>query len=397
MPKTKVAFVVQRNGKEVNGGAEHYCFLIAHLMQREWDIEILTTRALDYMSWEDYYPEGVETIDGVTVRRFGVDAPRDVEAFNHYSDKVLPNAENSTIEASETWMKLQGPNSSKLLNFIDLNRDDYEWFFFFTYLYASTYYGLQLVAEKSILVPTAHDEPPIYLPIWDEWFKLPEYFIFNTIEERQFLEKRFPNIKFRGEITGIGVTMPQDASGIRFRQKFDIYLPYILYIGRIDPSKGSDELFDFFIRFKEKHHTPLRLVLAGKAVMEIPEHKDIIHLGFIDEQTKFDAIEGSEFLVNSSRYESLSMVLLESWSLEKATLVNGISDVMVGQCMRSNGGVWYKDYKTFELNTLFLLENAYRLTRMREFVETHYSWNIIREKYQNILEWNLQKREGEDA
>ena len=394
MPKRKIAFVVQRSGREVNGGAEYHCFLVAKLMQKEWDIDILTTCALDYMSWENHYPEGDEIIEGITIRRFGVDTPRDVEAFNHYSDEVLPSASTATIEASEKWMKLQGPMSSGLLEYIREKRDDYEQFFFFTYLYASTYYGLQLVADKSVLIPTAHDEPPIYLPIWKEWFKLPRYFIFNTIEEKRFLEELFPDIAFEGEITGIGVTMPQEASEIRFRQRFDIYLPYLLYVGRIDPSKGSNELFEHFMRFKKEHPVPLRLVLAGKAVMDLPEHQDIVHLGFIDEQTKFDAISGSEFLVNSSRYESLSMVLLESWSLNKAVLVNGESDVMVGQCKRSNGGLWYRDYKTFEINTLFLLSNAYRMTGMKEFVETHYGWETIKRKYHDILERTVTKEEG---
>ena len=160
-------------------------------------------------------------------------------------------------------------------------------------------------------------------------------------------------------------------NGIRFRQAFDIYLPYILHIGSIEPSKESHKLFDYFIRFKEEHPIPLRLVLAGKAAMDLPEHRDIIHLGMIDKQMKFDAIGGSEFLIDPFRHESLPMAVPESWSLDKAVLVNGESNIMVEQCIRTNGGLWYKNYKTFELNTLFLLENAYRFTGMKAFVETN--------------------------
>ncbi len=385
MCKPKIAFVVQRNGKEVNGGAEYHCFLIAKLMSRDWDVEILTTCALDYMTWENHYDEGIEVVDDISIRRFKVDTVRDTTAFNTYSSDILSQGENISIDDAEQWMKLQGPLSSGLLDYIKEHKNHYDKFIFFTYLYATTYYGLPLVADKSILVPTAHDEPPIYLPIWDDWFKLPQYFVYNTIEEETFLKKRFPHIKFRGEIVGVGINNPTDYSNITFRQKYNIYAPYILYVGRIDNSKGCDHLLEYFIRFKETNNIQLKLVLAGKSVIEIPEHKDIIHLGFVDEETKFAAIEGCEFLVNPSPFESLSMVLLEAWSLNKPVLVNADAKVMVGQCQRSHGGLWYEDYEAFEKNTLFLLEKPYTFKHMKEWVDENYGWDVIREKFLRLV------------
>ena len=120
--------------------------------------------------------------------------------------------------------------------------------------------------------------------------------------------------------------------------------------------------------------------------MEIPEHSDIVHIGVVDEQTKFDGISGCEFLVNSSPFESLSMVLLEAWSLNKPVLVNEVAEVMVGQCRRSRGGLWYGSYKEFEINTRYLLEKSYTFTHMSSFVEEYYHWDIIRDKYLRILD-----------
>ncbi|RLA77265.1 MAG: glycosyltransferase family 1 protein [Epsilonproteobacteria bacterium] len=386
MDKPKIAFVVQRNGKEVNGGAEYLCFLTARLMLKYWDVEILTTCALDYMTWDNYYEEGLETAKGVAIRRFEVDHPRDVNAFNRYSDDIFSQDTSIKLEDAEQWMQMQGPMSSHLLAYIEEHQADYDKFFFFTYLYASSYYGLPIVAEKSFLVPTIHDEPPIYLPIWDAWFTLPQYLIYSTVEEKKFLEKRFPNVRCKSAIIGTGVDIPDEVSNIRFRQKYDLYHPYILYVGRIDPSKGVDHLFDYFLRYKTLHNTPLKLVLAGKSIMEIPKHSDIIHIGFVDKQTKFDGIAGCEFLVNSSASESLSMVLLEAWSLNRPVLVNEKSEVMVGQCRRSQGGLWYGSYKEFEINTRYLLEKSYIFTDMSSFVEEHYHWDIIRDKFLRILD-----------
>ena len=53
-----LAFVVQRYGLEINGGAELHCRWVAEHMARHWDVEVLTTRAHDYITWADHYPDG---------------------------------------------------------------------------------------------------------------------------------------------------------------------------------------------------------------------------------------------------------------------------------------------------------------------------------------------------
>ncbi|MEQ8190699.1 MAG: glycosyltransferase family 1 protein, partial [Candidatus Eremiobacterota bacterium] len=160
MSKPKIAFIVQRCGREVNGGAEAHCLTMACKMKNLWDVEILTTCAVDYITWADYYPEGVENIDGVPVRRFHTDSQRVKEEFDTYSEYIRHNINSVTEEECKKWMNLQGPVSTGLLNYIKANRDTYDRFIFFTYLYCTTYYGLPLVSEKACLVPTAHDEWP---------------------------------------------------------------------------------------------------------------------------------------------------------------------------------------------------------------------------------------------
>jgi hypothetical protein len=97
---TKVAFVVQRCGWEVNGGAETLCLKIAERMSKYWEVEILTTCALDYMTWQNHYSPGVAEVSGVKVKRFKVSNQRDVEAFNHLSEKIYPRLKEASIKGA---------------------------------------------------------------------------------------------------------------------------------------------------------------------------------------------------------------------------------------------------------------------------------------------------------
>jgi len=386
--KPKIAFIVQRCGREVNGGAEVYCLKIAQRMSAHWQTEVLTTCALDYMTWVNHYPSGIEEIDGTLVRRFQVTHERDVAHFNHLSSVLHPKARNVSMEDQEIWMNAQGPVSHGLLSYIAETVDSYDCFIFFTYLYAQTYFGLPSVAHKAILAPLAHDEWTIYLNMWDKFFTLPVGFIFNTIEEREFLRQRFHHASLKGPVVGVAVDRPQDINPSRFRSEFNIKDTFLLYVGRIDPSKGCDQLFDYFIRNRNDGKRPDKLVLLGKSVMDIPKHPDIISLGFVSEQTKWDALAACEALVMPSLHESLSMVLLEAWAVGKPVLVNGKCAVLVGQCLRANGGLWYDDFEEFSRGLACLMEgrNAGVLGRQGwRFVNEYYTWRVIEEKYLNCV------------
>jgi len=384
--KPKIAFVVPRCGEEVVGGAETLCLQVAKALSDHCSVDVLTTCALDYITWENDYPEGVSKIDSVNIIRFKVDAPRNIRKFNAFSNRIAPKISNINDKKAEKWMRLQGPISSSLLNYINESKGEYDRYFFIPYLYATSFFGLPLVSNKAILIPAAHDEWPMNLPIWNEWYKKPQKIICSTVEEMAFLENRFPGIESRCSIIGLGVNIPDTSIKCCSKKNRTIESPYLLYLGRIDESKGCGELFDFFLKFKARHDIPLKLVLAGKEVMEVPQHGDIISLGYVDEEEKFRLIAESEFVVNASPYESLSIVLLEAWSLNKPVLVTEKSEVMVGQSQRSGGGLWYSDYNDFEKKVLILLEDEQKIAiNSREFVRQHYSWDSITKKYLELI------------
>lgn len=384
----KLAFVVQRYGLEVNGGAEYHCRLIAESLSNYFDVEVITTCALDYMTWDNYYPEGKDVINGIIVWRFPLDAPRDVEKFNAFSQKTFfqPHTREDEIE----WMKLQGPYSTKLLDFIKKQKDSYDFFIFFTYLYCTTFFGLPLAKGKAILVPTAHDELPIHLTIFKEIFKTPIAIVYNTYDEKKFVNSLFNNDNIPSDVVGVWVQPPKNISAEDFRSKYDSRYKFILYIGRVDESKGCKDLFKYFLKYKHETNSDVKLVLLGKSVTAIPQDDDIIPLGFVSETDKYNAILASELLVMPSKYESLSMVLLEGWICKKPCLVNSESTVLKSQCIKSNGGLWYKNYSEFKESLDLLLTDEELRRKLGEngkkFVEKNYSQEVINKKYLCMLE-----------
>lgn len=382
----KIAFVVQRYGLEVNGGAEFHCRLVAEHLSKYFDVEVLTTCAVDYKTWKNDYSEGVETLNGVLVRRFPVDYERDLLKFNKFSEKIFGNIH--TYKDEVEWMKLQGPYSTKLLNYIKNSEKNYTCFIFFTYLYCTTFFGLPLVKEKALLVPTAHDEPPIYLSIFNSLFKYPRRFIYNTEEEKSFVISQFQVSNIPSDVVGVGIDIPDNIDATSFTKKYNLD-DFVIFVGRVDESKGCQELFDYFLRYKKEKKSSIKLVLLGKQTMQVPKNPDILSLGFVSEQDKFDGIKSAKLLIMPSKYESLSMVLLESWLCNTPVLVNGKCDVLRGQCIRGNAGLYYENYDEFEACLEILLANDGMRNAMgkngMKFVLENYSWENIEKKYISIL------------
>src|SRR5205085_9262188 len=135
-----------------------------------------------------------------------------------------------------------------------------------------------------------------------------------------------------------------------FRRSFELAdRPYLVFIGRVDPGKGSQELYEFFVRYKQRNPGPLALVIVGEPVTRMPDHPDIIMTGFVSDEVRNDALAGALALVQPSYFESFSMVLAEAWAMRRPALVQGRCDVLAGQCHRSGGGIPYSGYAEFEV------------------------------------------------
>jgi len=385
--RPKICFVVQRYGMEVNGGAELHCRQLAEHMLPCCDVEVLTSKAIDYMTWKDEYTQDTEVINGITVRRFSVDRPREANRFNTINQEFYDGIWTDTSKEQQ-WIDEQGPLVPKLIGYIKAHKNDYDVFIFFTYLYYQTVMGVQEVKDKAIVIPTAHDEPFLKMKIFERVFRFPKAFFFNTYEERRLVHKKYYNHFVRDDLGGVGVDIPEHVSAEDFVKKYKLE-NYIIYVGRIDEGKNCTQLFNDFIEYKQKHPSDLKLVLMGKEVISIPKHRDIISLGFVSDEDKFNGIAGAKLLVLPSKFESLSMVVLEAFSLDIPVLVNGQCEVLRAHCTKSNAGFYYYNSAEFEAMLDYMLSHRDVLTRMgkngHHYVDENYQWDVIVKKLFRLI------------
>jgi hypothetical protein len=94
-------------------------------------------------------------------------------------------------------------------------------------------------------------------------------------------------------------------------------------------------------------------------------------------------------LVMPSYYESLSMVALEAWALGRPVIANAHCDVLLGQCLRSNGGLYYATAEEFGAVLDRVLTDDTLVDRLgqngRQFYDQHYSWAVIERKYLDMF------------
>ena len=383
----RLAFVVQRYGLDIAGGAEYHCRLIAEHLAPHAQVEVLTTCAADYITWANHYPEGREVLNGIPVRRFKVKRPRDPVRFAEWTTRVF--REKHPPEDEARWLEEEGPFSPRLVQYLEKHHADYDFVIFFSFRYYTTYHGLRAVRDKALLVPTAEDDGVYRLSIFPPLFRLPRGIVYNSHEERAMIEGVAENGHVPGDVVGVGSALPESMDADAFRRKHGIDGPFILYVGRIDENKGCRQLFDFFRRYREQTSSALKLVLIGKAVLPVPPDPSIVALGFQPDQEKWNALAACDLLSMPSRYESLSMVTLEAWWAQRPVLANGKCEVLRGQCLRANAGLYYSSYDEFH-ETLQLLESRPDLRAAlgrngRRYFDEHYAWDVVERKYLDLL------------
>jgi glycosyltransferase involved in cell wall biosynthesis len=337
----RLAFVVQRYGEEVAGGAEALCRASAHaLAERGDEVVVYTTTARDYLRWEPHYREGAERDGPVLVRRFHAEPPDPVRSAALVRSLALGDG---GLADELAWARAQGPVAPALLDALASEGARHEAVALWTYLYATTQLAAGLVGDRSVLVPLAHDEPMLRFAITRGVVRAAAALAFMTPEERRLVDD-LHGVAGRPEaIVGAGVDPAPPGDGARARAALP-GLPsrFVLYVGRVDPAKGLDAL----VRAHEAYRRAggsLGLVLAGRPAGSLRLPRWVVTTGFVDAAARADLLDAAEVVALPSPHESLSLVALEAWRAGRPTLATARSEVLAGQSARSGGGLLYDD------------------------------------------------------
>ncbi|MBR3356633.1 MAG: glycosyltransferase family 4 protein [Solobacterium sp.] len=388
----KLAFVIPWYAANITGGAESELRgIVTHLTKAGVDLEVLTTCVKQFNSdWgENFYPEGIEVINGVTVRRFPV-RKRDAAKFDAINIRLMNNQQVSAAE-EKTFME-EFVNSPLLYKYIKAHKDEYALFIYIPYMFSTNYYGILACPEKSVLIPCFHEEAYIHMDIYRKAFESVRGMIYLSKPEHDLANQVFDLSKAKQIIAGAGVDTEFESYPEHFREKYNIREPFILYAGRKDVGKNIYLLIQYYAMYIKRHpESDLKLVLIGGGDVTIPERlKDrIIDLGFVDLQDKHDACAAASLLCNPSVHESFSIVIMESWLGKRPVMVHEDCAVTKNFCRETNGGLWFKDYFEFEGGLDYILTHEDIARTMgengREYVLSNFSWNRIVEKLMSFF------------
>jgi glycosyltransferase involved in cell wall biosynthesis len=381
----KLAFVVQRYGAEIAGGSEAHCRELARRLSPTHDITVLTTCARDYVTWANAYPAGESRDDGSKVIRFPVSHQRRIKAFADLSDEVFDGGAARDRQAA--WFAENGPDAPGLLDHLRSHGTDYDLVLFWTYRYAPSYFGLPLVADRAILLPTAEEDPAIALEVLEEFFQQPAGYLFLTPEEEALVSARAGRSLTPSAVIGIGLDPVAPAAADRLPD-LGIAGDYVLYLGRVDRNKGCHTLLEYFQEYAADGAAPT-LVLAGPAKMRIPAHRRIRSLGYVSDAVRDALLANACALIVPSPYESLSIALLEAWNRGVPALVNGRCKVLNGQVRRANGGLAYRSAGEFRESLDYLLTHPAERRALgqqgRAYLDREYRWPTVLTRVESLL------------
>jgi len=391
----KLVFVIPRYHVPQAGGAE---FLVeataSRLAKKGHAVEVLTTCAVGHIDWKNELPEGTEWIDGVKVQRFKVDSRLHYERFILLQQRLDRGWPLSPKEEM-AWMA-GNVHSKALYEEIRRSHASRDALIFAPYLFGITFQGLQVIPEKSFLIPCLHDESYAHMRLFRDFFNKPAGILFNSAAEKDLAIRLYGLDEAKCGVAGMGfdAVIPSENQNL-FRSKFGIGdAPFVFYAGRREKGKNIPLLVDFFLTYKKNHQNSLKLVVAGSGDFDHKGSEHIKDIGFISREDLFQGYEEALAVCQPSVNESFSIILMESWMMKTPVLVHEKCDVTRDHVKRSGGGLWFKNYFDFEECLEIFLKNEETRIKMghsgSRYVGQEYGWDRIIEKIETFIRKRLE-------
>ncbi len=388
----KLAFVPPRFGASVLGGSEAVSREAAFgFARRGYDVEIVTTCALDHYSWENELPEGVSEEDGLLVRRFPV--------LRHPSRAAL-KAQLSVqygripdLDHQVSWLGFQF-GSPRMFEYLLRHGQRYDAVVFSPYLFWSTSVCLPFLAERAVVIPCLHDEPYARLDVLRPVLACPALVWFLSAPEHH-LGHRLGPVARRHSVTGAGVPVPSGYDPAGFMERHELARPFVLYAGRREEGKGSAWLFEAFTAAVAEGGLDLDLVCIGKGEPggrhDLPRGSEsrVIDLGFVSDEERNNAFAAATAYVQPSRVESFSRTIMEAWLAGTPVIAPERSDVVTWHCRRSGGGLLFSDGAELAQRLHLVARKPDLASELaeagRRYVIENYTWETVLDRMEASL------------
>lgn len=385
----RIAFVPPRYGAGVVGGSEALSREIATgLAGRGWDVEVLTTCAVDHYTWLNALPPGLTQEDGLTVRRF--------ETVHHYSrittevQLAIQAKKRSSLDHQLNWLSGRFSVPDLFLHLLT-HGSDYQHIVFSPYLFWTTTVCMPLVSDRAVVIPCLHDEEYARLDVVRPVLRDPQKVWFLSEPEHQVAHRLGPVAKSH-LVTGAGIDPPAGYDPDGFRQKFGISRPFALYAGRREADKGWDWLLATFAEALRVSGVDIDLVTIGVGKVTVPPELSgrVIDLGFLTDEDRNNALAAASVYLQPSKMESFSRSVMEAWLAGTPVLAIADGAVVAWHCERSGGGLTFRGAADLAVELATVCNSADKATEMaekgREYVLREYSWPVVLDRMEAELE-----------
>ncbi len=357
------------------------------LAARSWDVEVLTTRVVNHLTWDNELPEGESREDGLTVRRFST-----VHHWSRPGLRAQHLIQDGTMPASDdqwTWVswRMTVPD---LFHHLLRHGSGYDAVVFSPYMFWNATACLTATPGNAVAMPCLHDESYARMEVMRPVLSEPRSVWFLSEPEHQLAHRLGP-VAARHTVTGAGVHAPEDYDPDGFRTRHGIHRPFILYAGRREKDKGWGWLLEAFLTATRSGLDGMDLVTFGHGEVDPPPEiaERVIDLGFVTEKDRNDAFAAAFAYVQPSRMESFSRTIMESWLAGTPVLAIEGSEVVGWHCQRSGGGVAFGDGAGLARELAALSDDPARAAEMaargREYVLREYSWPAVLERIEADL------------
>ena len=397
--RRRVAVVVQRFGDGLLGGAEWHARALIAALAEHHEVTVLTSCAADARTWSMHFEPGEQQVDNVCIRRFAhpvrnaggrARVPR-----RHKLRFLLRRAVdwlglqavarptgNDRLDGIE-YLQRQGPHCRGLVDELVASKTRYDVVVFVTALYFPTAIGLPAWGRRSILIPTLHDEKAMYLPWFHRVFAAAGLTLFNTNSERDLAHRLYPCSAGDGSVVGAGVLVrsPTLDQIVASRGRFGLPARYLIYVGRIEKGKGCGDLLAAWSSIARQAPDAV-MVFVGQGDLRIGMLPQVRCTGFVNDRDRDALVAGAAALLMPSRFESLSLVLLEAFALGVPAVVNDDCPALSDHVRASGAGDTCSTSVQWQQAMLHSLERTseerQRLgARGRQYVDARYSWDKV--------------------